>query len=138
MNIETLLERYPADVATLKLLSKTMQDHEEIIINSSNAGSGERVQSSGVSDITADKAMQLVELKEIMLQRHKDLTKRIKAIEAGLDQLSPIELQVVTLRYFEYKGIYEVGDILDMHIRTVYRHLESAKSKMITDLRRFL
>ena len=138
MSIETLLERYPADVATLRLLESTLLDHEDIIIHSSKGGSGERVQTSGTSDITADKAIQLVELREIMVKREHDLTARIKAVESGLDLLTDVELQAITLRYFEYRGVYEVSDIMGLSIRSIHRYLSSAKLKIKDCVKEFM
>lgn len=129
MTIELMLERHMLNRITLRTLKSDLKGVEETVLDSSPSA-GERVQSSGISDVTGDKAIRLIQRTEALRQRIDDLNEVVQAVERGMGSLNGIEEEIIVRRYFRTEALSKISEDLQIPLRTIYRHLDRAKSKI--------
>ncbi|MBW8384448.1 MAG: hypothetical protein K0M69_18255 [Youngiibacter sp.] len=95
------LQSYNRLKAMIKSCELDIEELKSEIINAAPTISSERVQSSGISDSTADKAIKIMERTSELEKRRKRLEIEKERIENAITILSPQEEEVIRLRYFE-------------------------------------
>lgn len=90
-----------ADVRSLEL---DIEELEEDIINRCVPQQSDRVQTSNISDTTADKAIKIAEKKEKYLEERKKLHRQIERIDNAMRVLTPRESDVIRMKYYDGKS----------------------------------
>ena len=84
---------------------------------------------SGAND-GMDMLVKYLDLKDRYSQRYALLADRIKAVEAAMEKLNPIERQAIRYRYLQGLSIYDVSIKLSYTERQIHRILREAESKI--------
>lgn len=122
MNINKPCYRYiEHELYNYNNLVKEMEEIQDEIINASPTPSGERVQSSGLSDMTSSKALKLVTNTRI-----KRIEDTLKGIETGIRILktSPEtrKYELLQMKYFDCQYTdSRIAQELNISIETFYR-----------------
>ena len=108
MTIEILLKRHMVDKANLNIKKMLKLAQRQNILDESATQSGEKVQTSGLSDTTSQKAMRLIEKDEAIEQVISFLELRCGAVDHAVNSLTDIEIEIIERIFFRgqtYKDI---------------------------------
>ena len=101
MTVEDLLIKYPWYKAALRKKEIEIWAIREEVIGGTNSGSGERVQTSGLSDTTSSKAIKLITETETLEKEMAVYKFKVDLIDNALTILSEKERDVIERIFFK-------------------------------------
>lgn len=137
MTIDQLIRRYKIELEELNIKRLIKRTQRMDILEESAVQSGERVQTSGVSDPTCAKAARLIEKDEIIDRRIAFLELRCGAVACALNALTDREREVIECVYFKDMTYLQIDVKNGMPTGTSKRVKKEALGKMeylLTDI----